>query len=80
MMSRSVLGRRLLWIVGRLEEIKKNLLILNFTPRPLSPGKQPWYPWNTRLTRSQSRYGRFIETKNLLLPPEFEPRTFHPVA
>ena len=51
---------------------------------PLAPGKEPWYPLNTRLGRPQNRSGRIFffaeEKKSFATPPGFESRTVQPVA
>jgi len=49
-------------------------LVVNFAPRLLYSGKEPWYLLDRRLDGLQSRSGSFGEQKGLLSVPEFEPR------
>jgi hypothetical protein len=52
--------------------------VVNFTPWPLYPMKERWYPLNRMLGGSQIRSGRFGDEKNLLPVPGFEQQTVHP--
>jgi hypothetical protein len=49
------------------------------TPAALFPGNVQ-YPLNKRLGGTESGYEQFVDEKNLLLLPGFEPRTVQPVA
>jgi hypothetical protein len=51
--------------------------VLTLTPQPLLiPSKEMRYPLNRSLGRSQSRFWRFGEEKNLLSVPRIEPRDY----
>ena len=54
--------------------------VVCFTSRPLYPKERTLIPLNRRLGGPHSPSGRFVEQKNLLSLPGFEPRTIHTVA
>ena len=55
-------------------------LVVNITPWPLYPGKEPWYPLNRWLDGPHSHSVLFGEDKNLLPLVVFEPWTIQPVV
>ena len=51
--------------------------VVSAKPRPLYPGKEPWYPFYRRLGGLRGRSG---ETHKISPTPGFEPRTVQAVA
>jgi len=39
-----------------------------------------WYPFNLRLGKAQSKFGRFRRKKNLLSQLKIEPHIIHPIV
>jgi hypothetical protein len=51
-----------------------------YAPVASSPGKNPWYPLDTRLGGPQSRYGRGSDVKYSQILPGLEPPIIQFVA
>jgi hypothetical protein len=54
--------------------------MVNFMLRPLYSQEKSQYPFDRKLGRPHSQFGRFVDGKNLPLLPRFEPRIVKPTA
>jgi hypothetical protein len=70
-------GSRHIAVLFSLTSALDGRLVVNATPRPLYPGKEPRYPLYRRLGGPQGQCGR---VRNILPPPGFDPWTIQPVA